>query len=130
MRRAILGAAVAAASCVGLPGTPGSPGQRDEAETRLTMYAATFDVHCDRCHVEYGRQDSALEDVAEGSWQGHAGLGTLRAGDRVPVILRVRPVGDTQVMGAGIAVNGITVATSGEQEPGEPVSLTWMVLGT
>ena len=130
MRRAILGAALAAASCAGLPGIPGSPGHRDETETRLTMYAASFDVNCDRCHVEYGRQDTPLQDMTEGSWQGHAGLGALRSGDKVPVVLRVRPVGDARVLNAKIAVNGITVATSGALKPGQPVNLTWMVLGT
>jgi hypothetical protein len=130
MRRAILGAAFAAASCAGLPGPFGSPARPDQAETRFTMYAGTFDVSCDRCRVEYGRHDTPLEDVAEGDWQGHAGLGTLRSGDKVRVVLRADPVGDTRILRARIVINGITVATSGAQDPGQAVSLTWIVLGT
>lgn len=80
---------------------------------------------------------SAGDDTGSGELRVDPGLGAEPRGLLVydasgrfsDQFMRVRPVGDTRVRGARMAVNGNTVATSGEKRLGEPVDLIWMRIG-
>jgi hypothetical protein len=92
------------------------------------MMSAHFEVACDSCRVEYGVEGSTYRDVVDGGWQRTTPLGTLRTGDRVRVVLRIRPIGDVPILSATIEVNGSTVASSKETKPGQAVDL-WARVG-
>jgi len=93
------------------------------------LYTATFEVACDRCRVEYGREDQTTLDETDGGWTGSVPLGTIATGETVRVVLYVVPRGDAQVLSARIEVNGRTVATGKADEPGKGVTLRARVQG-
>ena len=96
--------------------------------TQYVLYSADFSVACDSCRVSYGREDALLRDVTHGSWEGRADLGTLRSGDKVRVVLRILPLDEGRILRAEIRVNGASVASCEEKEPGQAVDL-WARVG-
>ena len=96
--------------------------------TQYVLYSADFSVACDSCRVAYGREDALFHDVTDGSWDGRADLGTLRSGDKVRVVLRIRPIGEARILSAEIRVNGASVASCEEKKPGKSVDL-WARVG-
>jgi len=121
-------ALLAAASCTGMSLRPVVGGRDGLSPDYVALMSAEFEVACERCRVEYGVEGSTYHDTTEGNWQGSAPLGTVRTGDEVRVVLRVRPIGEARILSAAIHVSGRTVASSGEKEPGKAVDL-WARVG-
>lgn len=116
-------ALLAAASCTGMSVRPVVGGRDGLSPDYIELMSAEFEVACERCRVEYGVEGSTYRDTTEGNWQGSAPLGTVRTGDPVRVVLRVLPIGEARILSAAIHVNGRTVASSGEKDPGKAVDL-------
>jgi hypothetical protein len=127
-RRWGLVALLAATSCTGMSLRPLTRERRGLDPDYIELMSAEFELACGQCRVEYGVEGSTYRDTAEGSWQGSAPLGTLRTGEEVRVVLRVRPIGEARILSAAIHVSGRTVASSGEREPGKAVDL-WARVG-
>lgn len=115
---------LAAASCSGVSMRPIATQRGGGRLEYLEMMSASFEVACDSCRVEYGVDGSTYRDVVDGGWRGAAPLGTLRTGDKVRVVLRVRPIGETSILSASIEVDGRTVASTDDKKPGQPVDLS------
>jgi hypothetical protein len=89
----------------------------------VANYAVTFEVSCERCRVEYGKESELLLDEVEGAWTGAVHLGAVRDGSRVPVVVRAQPIGETLVRVARILINGEPVASRENDEPGKRVNV-------
>lgn len=124
MRRLFLGVALVASACSGMTVRPSITERTDPRRPYTAMYAASFHVECDSCRVSYGRQEDPYRDVVDGSWDGEVSLGTMRSGQKVRVILWIRPVGEARILRAEIAAGGATVAHTEDKDPGEAVDLS------
>ena len=127
-RRWGLVAVLAAASCTGMSLRPVARERHGIDPDYVEMMSAEFEVACERCRVEYGVEGSTYRDTMDGTWQGSAPLGTLRTGEQVRVVLRLRPIGEARILSAAIHASGETVASTGEKEPGKAVDL-WARVG-
>lgn len=120
MRRWALGTLVAAASCAGMSVQPHAAERtRDYLET----YVVEFEVACDSCRVEYGREGSTFHDVVDGGWNRGIQVGPLRSGSRARLVLHIVPIGQARVVNAGIAVDGRTVTQAKDKKPGKAITL-------
>jgi hypothetical protein len=91
--------------------------------TYFEMYSAVFEVACDSCRVEYGKEGETFRDVTEGDWSRAVSLGTLRTGQSARVVLRIRPIEATTILDAKIEVDGRTLASTKNKKPGQSVDL-------
>jgi hypothetical protein len=110
-------------ACTGFSVRPAAT-ERGPDPDAYVMMAATFEVACDSCRVEYGVEGRTARDVTDGGWSAETPLGTLRTGDKRRVVLRIRPIGDARILRASIRVDGRTVASCDEKEPGHAVDLS------
>lgn len=90
----------------------------------VQQYHAHFEVACDSCRVEYGRDNETFVDVVDGGWSRSQYLGSLQSGQSLRVVLYVQPIGERRILGAWIRVNNEIVASAEEQDRGESITLS------
>ena len=124
MRKRALFALFSLASCTGVTYRPQVTERKGIDPVYLAMYSAAFEVACDSCRVEYGREGETYHDVVDGGWSRSVSLGTLRSGQSVRVRLRVVPVEGSRVLSAHIEAEGRVLASSEDKKPGQVVELS------
>ena len=124
MRRGVLAMLLATASCSGMSFQPHAAERRGIDGIGFTDYTVSFEVACERCRVEYGRDGTTASVGVDGGWSGSVSLGTLRTGESAHVVLRAVPSREGRVLNARISIGERTLASSKGKKPGEAVNLS------
>lgn len=102
------------------------PAARERAgidDRYLRTYTVGFEVACDSCRIEYGKEGETSVERATGGWEGSVYLGAVLDGEPARVMLRAVPLGETRVRLARIMVGGRAVATREDLDVGEMANI-------